>query len=1301
MKIWKRCAAALLALIMMVTSVSFGFAAGRIDGETGIWSATAAEIVAEQYGISDDRFVAAVLDSPAVDAGFEYTAEVPHENGTEGKQDLLVVDYLNKVVYARSFESNGLRWIPDEAVLSVEGEVQETFVLTESVSYYNNEEFYASAPFAYDGKRYTIEVTYSLPLDIDVAEQQRILDIPAHLMQAAKNTDTTLARMRSNLDLFGREIPTLNKMLTMYLPAEEGEEAEPFFDGEEHAAEIAAITALFAEYTKNEETPQLDLLALSGEAWDSELNSLAYAMEDGLKVKETAEALYEKLSVLNESQRLRILLSQIKKVDTEAHTSLKALYKYMGRIITPLEELQSDDSWMILDESVQASIFKEGYTAEELDALSATATSLKGYIAPTATAETFVPVRGTVSCEIVTHDVEIVVSAKVVGEGIGNAELTELTPYSDTIRVLDGLTQQELAGAILVTGVEEEALRQWNGLDDAYKIDESHYVRTTSAVDGVLSSDINYTIDYSPQEYTVNTNYGMTLTVPFGYLLELPVCVDGDGWYDYRVVLNGGGEISYNQGSVFAVEANMEIFRTTGTAKFEYRVLDYLADDPQYGMNDLAKKILYNTALNSPMVRIRVPGENISPIVDTGAGFYVKAEKLASGMAGMSWIVDGATLYDGKSVVHNLSPVEGKISWETAGFTHLMIDHSMEITRVRDGALSRPLSESEINGYANLPYELSAEVGAQQRALSGDERGTAKSTLEMMEDYEWIMSLLKNSDEREFFEYMSTAAGKNAIRLLTSSESMDVKGVNGEPLGKGGWSKYNTEMAALFYYLRKCESAGWSVATYYEHGYYEALAHHAELMGKCLQDIVDDAGFIAAAKAGGYSSQVQSLKNVIPVLEKMVENMKVPNAILDVSHARFSSLIADLLAAEGNVRSYDNASTIYAYETVRRNGENFGSLQVTVQKDSIARTETIDYELETVNGSERYHIVTPEEAAFLQSFVAEAEADLNLDAEEKQYHDCYANGSIPNAGEHLKGSKDVIFLYTPKTYTVTIDGVSTSEYMETFRYGEPYTIDLPAKNDAATPSIYYEYTFYDENGEVLDVVGVENGSVGHFTFTKEQLPKLFPYGTYVIYRKECIENGVPTTLLKPQLTAEWIRGAVEDKWNRMLFLDALPKSTYEGITYEGLTYERFKEQVQLEVQNGKLLTFEILDAEGYELKSDALVATGMTIHHVMENVYGKEVEGNLNGYTIIMMGDVNYDGKCDDADARAVAETYFLERDKEGKYIEPPELNFRLAANMNNNATLDSNDAWFIRSKVLHWNGQWNKQQITYRTVLR
>jgi len=108
------------------------------------------------------------------------------------------------------------------------------------------------------------------------------------------------------------------------------------------------------------------------------------------------------------------------------------------------------------------------------------------------------------------------------------------------------------------------------------------------------------------------------------------------------------------------------------------------------------------------------------------------------------------------------------------------------------------------------------------------------------------------------------------------------------------------------------------------------------------------------------------------------------------------------------------------------------------------------------------------------------------------------------------------------------------------------------------------------------------------------------------------------------------------------------------------------------------------------------------------------VEGNLNGYTIIMMGDVNGDGKCmgkdindPQNDADIVARACLLEVDEKTDYAKllEEELGLTkagiLAANMNNNSTLDSNDAWFIRSKELHWGGEWNKHQIVYRTVLR
>lgn len=1291
MKAWKRCIAALLALIMMVTSTNFGFAAGTIDGETGVWSATAAEVVMEHYGFASDRSLEAIFANAAVDAGFEYTAEIPYANGTEGKQDLVVVDYLNKVIYARSFESNGVRWIPTEAVLMAEGEVKETFALTESVSYYNNEEFFASEAFSYDGKSYTVEVTYDLPLHIDLEEQQRILDIPALLAQAVKNTNTTLARIRSDLDLLGREIPTLHRMLAMYLPAEEGEEAEPFFDAEKHAAEIDTIIALFAEYVKNTEDPQLDMLTISVESWYSELNGLMYAMEHGATVRDTASALQEKLLVLNESQRLQSLLSQMKKIDVGMHASLKAFYRYTNRLMSPLEELQDDESWKILDEAVQEQIFKDEYNVTDLDELSSVALSTKGYIAPAAVDENLVAAKTTVSCEIVTHDVVITVNAWVVGSGIGNSELKKLNDeYSYTVRMLDGVTQQEVDAAVRATGIEDVARQSWNETNGSYKIGEGGYRRTRSMLDDVLKSDFNYDITYEPNYYDVETNYGVEMKVPFGYLLELPVCIE-EGWYDYRVIFDGGGEISYNQGSVLTVESNIEIIRTTGTAKFEYRVLDYLADDPRYGMSDLAKKILYNTALISPMVRIRIPGENISSIVDTGEGFYVKVEKLASGLGGMVWNVDSATLYDGKSKVQDVEIVDGKASWETAGFTHLMIDHSMQITRVRDGLLSRPLTEAEINEFANLPYTLSAEVGRQQRALDGNSPSAARTILEQMSDYEFVIQYLKKQDEDMLFDYTSTDAAKNAIRRLRGSESANVKGVNGEALGHGCWSDYDQSTAALYYYLRQCEDADWSVATYYEYGYYTKLAEHATLMADCLQAIVDDAALAAAMKNGGFSSQMQALKNTIPVLREMSENMGGPNKQLDVEHTRFPSLIEDLLAAEGSVAGFDNASAIYAYATVRRNGENFGSLQVTVQKDTVARTATIDYELETVNGSERYHIVTAEEAAYLREFVASAEADLNLDEVEKQYHDCSASGNIPNEGEHLKGSKEVVFLYTPKTYRVTIDGVPTSEYEATFRYGDDYVITLPARSNDPSDKRYYQYTFLDENGEVMRVVGARNGSVGHHTFEEEMLPKLFPHGTYVIYRKESVDDGVPTTTLRPKLSKEWIRGAVDDG-RGILLLDALPS---------GLSYNKFMEQVEQVVENGRTCEFQLLDSEGEVLEREALVGTGTTIHHAMENVYGEKVEGNLNGYTIIMMGDVDGDGQCTDADTRAVVDTCFLERDKNGQYIDLPPLNFQLAANMNRNRTFDSNDAWLIRSKQLHWNGEWNRYQIIYRSVLR
>ena len=67
-----------------------------------------------------------------------------------------------------------------------------------------------------------------------------------------------------------------------------------------------------------------------------------------------------------------------------------------------------------------------------------------------------------------------------------------------------------------------------------------------------------------------------------------------------------------------------------------------------------------------------------------------------------------------------------------------------------------------------------------------------------------------------------------------------------------------------------------------------------------------------------------------------------------------------------------------------------------------------------------------------------------------------------------------------------------------------------------------------------------------------------------------------------------------------------------------------------------------------------------------------------------------------------ITEIYFLPVDKKGNYTAPFPLPAEeaLAANMNNNKKIDSNDAWTIRSKSLYSDADKKQNQIVYRTVL-
>ena len=146
--------------------------------------------------------------------------------------------------------------------------------------------------------------------------------------------------------------------------------------------------------------------------------------------------------------------------------------------------------------------------------------------------------------------------------------------------------------------------------------------------------------------------------------------------------------------------------------------------------------------------------------------------------------------------------------------------------------------------------------------------------------------------------------------------------------------------------------------------------------------------------------------------------------------------------------------------------------------------------------------------------------------------------------------------------------------------------------------------------------------------------------------------------------------------------------------------EEYLEQVVPTANNANLKRIEIYDASGMRLGSYSLISTGCTVHYMLEDIYGKPIE---SVYTVIMMGDVDGDGDCDNQDVSLATSIYFLKRDEKGNYLEefPLDANGALAANMNNNKQIDSNDAWKIRSKALYWNADKKQSQIVYRSVLK
>lgn len=1277
MKVWKRCFSAVLAFIVFMTSVNFTEAAGTYDKENFIWTASDAEVVAGYYGL--DELETEVLLNPSVDSGFEYTLFTPYDNETEGKKDLVAVDYVNQCVYAKALHTNGFSWLPTEVILSAAGE-EEMIPLTAGVCYYNEIEYYAKGAFIYSGNSYKVNVIYQLHLDISAEEQLRILEIPQILAQTANNLEVTFYDLEDDLADFIAMIPAFYEMLGVeYIEKaaaaselETTETAVPLFDPVEDEEVIASIQALYREYMDN--GGDLILHNMREEYFSNYGgHSLTYAFEKGEQLQKQSESLLEHVFVLKDSN-LSNKCNKLKDIDQELYTKVKntrsVLRGMQGTVLKPgeLALLADPANWRILDPSVRDRIFSDSYTSEEFASLEAAVYRLRNSKPemPDIESETLFAAEIGVKCEITYYEIKISIGAEVASGNVDDATLKSLEPIETTVKLLEGSTADEIRQAIEDSGIEKQIISSWNDIDSEYQISTMNYDRKESSLPKELKENSEYNVFYTPKKYTLKRNFGKDRNkeVPFGYVVELPKSEDEAYSYDYVAELEDGTTISYSEGSKIVIRQSMTISQTLGTEKAEYRLYDLLTTDIRYKFSDDVKNILLNTAVKSPTLKIRMPdSKKVGEIMFENGTYYIQAESSGAGILGMTWEpVTALVMLEGEENPLEVSFENGIARWTRDDFTYVNIRYQLEIKKVEGGVLGdQPLKETEVEEALNLPHNLAEEAAAQNRLLNSSEDFSAKALYEELSDVKAMMTptylnLLKSQVEGE----------KNTTACIECLLKDEKRG--------GGWNTAKSELA-LYSYLEECKNADWSLAACLKLGLPSKIAEQAEVVYECMNVIAYSPkveSLLSNQLFSSYRGKFERVKELLPKLKALAEELSKYDGedssirnYVNMEDKAYDELINTLISMEGKTSEFE-ADGIWAVNEIQRNQGDMGCLVIKIKVGNrLPKSESYPYSLE----EENTHTLTEKDEVAIREII-ERLTNGELSEEEKAYYECPVK--LPAVGDTVKKNAEIFLVYLPKKYTVTIQGVPETEYKEEIQYtgAESYTIKLPAYSDKEDAKCKYIYRITADISKV-----VENGTEGFYTFTKDDLNALFDEttGELKIAREEIV--------LEANVNAEADLSTQKIKGYRESFVDSETTNLYLDVQPEGITVSEFMKLVKFTAKDGfQVEVGELMPNDAGFSGADELVRNGSSITCTAVD---KNKKAHTTTFHIIILGDVNKSGKLDTNDCWIIAASYsgnmkmpLSERDQASQY----------AADVNGNGCYtDSNDVWQILRKLNYW----------------
>lgn len=616
------------------------------------------------------------------------------------------------------------------------------------------------------------------------------------------------------------------------------------------------------------------------------------------------------------------------------------------------------------------------------------------------------------------------------------ADSAELVTYDTKTATV--IVAEGATAAEALADIEAKGIEAAALADWAEVYSAEHFAVTKTELPATVDVDTDYTITYAPVNYTITTGYGDPMTVPYGYKYTLPAHENASQAYDYTV----NGE-AMAQGEVVVVTGDVEITRTAGKAYTVSDLYTIIADN--YG-NDVVKAILKSGAVKgNSVVNVRKPDPADAESLLTLEAGTLSAAAYPASYAGLSW---APYTYGANGTENFFSGTEA--TWA--------------------------------DKFAKVQYKLTlTNYSAEQVAEILDLAATLKT--EAADQTGTLDALAANYDSMGMLDKTKLGALKGVIGVtdFTPDDGTDTDAKNAELRAYfaevvDGIMANNLDTNN---YLKIYNMLGQYKAEGLRYYYFNSAALIAEIdsLSTYLTELVADEEKEAAlgimVAAAGFPDIADKITDLEGSMNTVKETLTTPNAAINLNSDKLGALVA-ALTAEGEAVATGSGNPYLLSEVLTIADSSMGYVQVIIETPVGNATLTSA-------PMDKGTVLT---ADVLSALKADAEAKVAelLGANAKYYVGTVSEDLDALAGTALEATISVYYTYTEKTYTVKIDG----EADQTISISD-LEINLP-KHTAQ--GWVYKYT----------VDGVEDITTSTYTFTLEQIDRLFTDGTYTITR---------------------------------------------------------------------------------------------------------------------------------------------------------------------------------------------------------